>query len=204
MSVSTRHVVRWKRCPLMPISKRLILRRRISLHSTCVVIMQFPALIRDPRTPSTIKKNSGFPWQTIYWDLRMAGQCFPRNEGWPNGHSLLKLSIHCLRLEFTVSCLGWLSLHLSFQEPQRRSKWATEIGISSRLEILQSFSEYKSWLKKAAFTIEGITPKRSCGYNGFMIILDLCKDSCVWVTDSTLERSHKHSLTLVCGFVRQN
>lgn len=132
--------------------------------------------------------NQVVPWQTIYWDLGIAGQYFPWNEGRLNGQSLLKLFIHCLRLEFRVNCLGLLSLHPAIQEPQRWSKLAAGIGISSRLEILQSFSEYKSWLKKGAFTTEGITMKRSCGYNSFMIILDLCKDSCVWVTDSPLER----------------
>lgn len=149
------------------------------------------------------RKSEGCPTANTLLGLEEVRQYFPWNKGSPNDQSLLKLSIPCLSLEFIVNCLGWLSLHPSFQDPQRWSKWATERGISSRLEILQTFSEYKSWLYKAAFTIEGIPPKRSCGHNGFMIILDLCKDSCVWVTDSTLEKSHEHSLTLVCGFVWQ-
>lgn len=183
-------------------SYHLVSEGRLSPHSTCMVVMHFTSLIRDLRMASTIHQSCSMA--NNLWDFRIAGQYLPCNEGWLNGQSWLKLSIYCLRLGFTVNCPGWFSIHPSFQEPQRRSKWATEIGTSSRLEILQSFSECKSWLERAAFTIEGITPERSCGYNGFLIILDHCKDSCVWVTDSTLERSHKHSLTLVCGFVRPN
>lgn len=175
----------------------------LSPQSSCMVSMPFPSLTDQIPKNAQDHKSEGCPMANNLLELGDSWTVFPRNEGCINGQSLLKLSVRSLR-QNSVNCLGWLALHLNFQEPQRWSKWATGIGISSRLEILQSFSEYKSWLKRAAFTIEGITPKRSCGYNGFMIILDLCKDSCVWVTDPTLERSHKHSLTLVCGFVWQN
>lgn len=75
-------------------------------------------ILRSETKNNENHKSEGCPTANTLLGREEAGQYFPWNEGSPNGQSLLKLSIPCLSPEFTVNCLGWLSLHPSFQDPQ--------------------------------------------------------------------------------------
>lgn len=100
MSMKTRYKVREELCPLVPFSKHLMVRGQAFPSELLHGEYAFSFSDHIPKNAQD-HKSEGCPMTNNLLGLGDSWTVFPRNEGWINGQSLLKLSVRCLRLEFS-------------------------------------------------------------------------------------------------------